>query len=166
MSGTLSLEHFDARRVWCRYSGQLWGTTDAEKARAIRDARRFYNAYPHVWIGGVRLIDMAGRIVWSIAAAPTFRLEMDGGDGKGFRPMTGRESRALSRDEAERGRDHNAAIHGGPVRIVQEEYPRESAPVDLIQRPTFSSPEIQTAYPHVGRSASSLIFQYGERSTA
>ncbi|MEV7902116.1 hypothetical protein [Streptomyces anulatus] len=164
MSGTLRLEHFDARRVWCTYSGQLWGTTDAEKARAIRDARQFYNAYPHVWIGGVRLIDMGGRIVWSIAAAPTFRLEIAKGDDWEELPWS--EHRALSRDEAERGRDHNAAIHGGPVRIVLEEYPRESAPVDLIQLPTFSAPEIQTAYPRIGRSASPPIFQYGERSTA
>ncbi|MFI7083926.1 hypothetical protein ACIBUR_10000 [Streptomyces anulatus] len=161
MSGTLRLEHFDARRVWCTYSGQLWGTTDAEKARAIRDARRFYNAYPHVWIGGVRLIDMAGRIVWSIAAAPTFRLEMDWGDGKGFEPMTGRESWALSRDEAERGRDRNAAFLRRPVRIVQEEYPRESAPVDPIQPPTFSASEIPPENPRTDRRVAPVIFQYG-----
>lgn len=155
----LRLQHFDTRRVWCTYAGQLWGTTDSEKARAIRDARRFYTAYPHVWIGGVRLIDMAGRIVWSIAASPTFRLEIAKGDGWEELPWS--EHRALSRDEAERGRDHNAAIYGGPVRIVMEEYPRESAPVDPIQPLTFSAPEIRPETPRTGRPVTPAIFQYG-----
>ncbi|MGW3867442.1 hypothetical protein ACWEDZ_39230, partial [Streptomyces sp. NPDC005047] len=140
-SGTIRLQHFDARRVWCTYSGQEWGNSDAEKARAIRDAREFYSAMPHVWIGGVRLVDMAGRVLWSIAAEPTFRLEIDWGEG--FKPLWGEW--AKSRWEAEHGRDHNAEFLGRPVRIVPEEYPCESAPVESVGAPTFSAPEIQPA---------------------
>lgn len=164
MSGRIKLQHFDARRVWCTYSGQAWGTTGAEKARAIHDAREFYNSTPHVWIGGVRLVDMAGRVLWSIAAKPTFRLEIDWCDGKGFEPLWGEWGK--SRWEAEHGRDHNAEFLGKPVRIVQEEYPRESAPVEQIEPPTFSAPDIQPASPQAGRPVAPVIFQFGEESAA
>ncbi|MFF4699865.1 hypothetical protein [Streptomyces chattanoogensis] len=159
MMGTIRLQHFDSRSVWCTYSGQTWGTSDAEKARAIHDARKFYNGYPHVYIGGVRLIDMTGRILWSIAAEPTFRLEIDYGDGDGFEPLWG--ERGLSRREADHGRNRNAEFLGRPVRIVQEEYPRESAPVESVEPPTFSAPDVQPASTPAGRSLPGATFQYG-----
>ncbi|MGW3274946.1 hypothetical protein ACWDFH_26250 [Streptomyces kronopolitis] len=160
MTATIRLQHFDERRVWCTYSGQTWGTSEDEKARAIRDARKFYNGYPDVYLGGVRLIDMAGRILWSIAAEPTFRLEIDWGDGKGFEPLWGEWSK--SHWEAEHGRDHNAEFQGRPVRIVPEDYPREPAAVERVDPPVASAPEVQPASSHAGRTVAPVIFRFGE----
>lgn len=157
MTGEIRLQHFDNRRVWCLYSGQAWPTD--HKPRAIRDAREFYNSSPHLWIGGVRLVDMAGRILWSIAADPTFRLEIDWGDGKGFEPLWGEWGKA--RWDAEHGRDHNAEFLGKPVRIVPEDYPREMPPAEPVQVPVFSAPEPLRATGPAGGRVPVAIFSYG-----
>lgn len=161
---TLFLEHFDTRRVWCRYSGQTWGTSDAEKARAIRDARRFYERFPHVYIGGVRLVNRAGRIVWSLAAKPTFRLEIDWGDGDGWEGLWGKH--ALSSRDAEYEREREAEMLDRPVRIVQENYPRESPPVTPVTQPTFSAPNNSPAAAPAHRPVPVATFTFGEESAA
>ncbi|WP_125936407.1 hypothetical protein [Streptomyces sp. WAC 06738] len=153
---------FDARRVWTVYSGQRW--PENEKARAISDARKFYGGRSDLYPGGVRLIDEADRVLWSIGAVPTFRLEIDWGDGEGWRELWG--AWGLSKWEAEHGRNHNAEFLGKPVRIVPEDYPRESTPVESVQLITFSSPEVQPASPQAGRPVAPVIFQFGEESAA
>ncbi|MFF8283301.1 hypothetical protein ACF06W_11330 [Streptomyces albus] len=158
----IRLQHFDNRRVWCTYAGQTWPADD--RARAIRDAREFYKSAPHVWVGGVRLVDMAGRILWSIGADATFRLDVDWGDGGGFEPLWG--ERGLSLWEAEHERDRNAEFLGRPVRVVREEYPRET--LSSKPRDPFALPESKT-FPvtcQVADPVPPAIFQYGEDGAA
>ncbi|MGW3153764.1 hypothetical protein [Streptomyces sp. NPDC001089] len=161
--GDLRIQHFDMRQDWNTYCGQTWPIGD--KARAIHDAREFYTRSAHLWIGGVRLVDRAGRIVWSIAARPTYRIEMDWGRGRGWEPI-GHEGWALEREDAERGRDKNAARLNKPTRIVLEDYPREAAPVETVEAPAFSAPEIQPAVRPAGRQVAPVIFQFGEGEAA
>lgn len=161
---SIQLQHFDGRRVWSTYTGQVW--PDEEETRATDDARKFYERAPHIWIGGVRLVDRAGRILWSIAAEPTYRLEIDWQDGKGWERMTDHESWSLSRVEAEQGRDRCAAWLKRPVRFVQEDYPRESAPVELVETSTFSAPAPPQAPCVAGRPVAPVIFQFGGERAA
>ncbi|MFD9815176.1 hypothetical protein [Streptomyces sp. NPDC059080] len=153
----IRLQHFDDRRVWATYSGRKW--LPEHKAHAIHDARKFYNSMPHVCIGGVRLVDMVGRVLWSIAAEPTFRLEIDRGDGEGFQPLWGEW--AMSRWDAEHGHDHHAGLLGKPIRIVPEDYPRESAQVERVDVPAFSAPEPPKATGSASHRVPAVTFSYG-----
>lgn len=157
---TIRLQMFDARQTWTTYTGQVWPKD--EKARAIHDAREFFGKRPEIFPGGVRLIDVAGRVLWSIGAKQTFRLVI----AENCSERTLWRQWGLSLPEAERERTRHSKMFGAPVHIVPEEYPRESAPVEPIKPPAFSSPKVQPASTQAGGSVPPVIFQFGEESAA